>query len=113
MSILNADWSLPPNVPFLSPDFNVGASHASSMNQGMNPVMSPHTAAQQHQWNPSDQFAPSNPPLNHFNVPSANTAGYPNSARLTGPMQHAQSSDAALNNRGTFPSFGTQVTGGR
>jgi len=99
-------WSMSPggNV-YPSPDFNLGALHTPSMNQGFNSLITSHTGAQQHLWNTGNHFHPEAPS-------SFNSTGFPNPDGSTGHAQQRQFSSTAGNNQGNIPPFGTQGAGG-
>ena len=109
-------WSIPLDMAgapvYPTPDFNSGASHTPSMNQGFNSLVPSHTGAQRHQWNVGNHFPPGDPSVNNFGAPTLfNSTGFPNPDGSTGHAQQRQFSSAAGNNKRNISPFGTQVAG--
>ena len=117
MSDFNHGWPLGSNMAgqpaYNSPEINFGSLQPPSMNQGFNPLNPPHTVAQQHPWNPSNHFAPSNPSFNNFGSPKLfGAAAFSNTANLASLGQQNQFSGASINNQSNGPLSGTQMVGG-
>ncbi len=84
------------------PEINVGGSQPPSMNQGFNSLIPSHTVAQEHQWNPGNRFAPSNPSLNNFGSPNVfDPTAFSTAANVAGLGKQNQFSGATANNQST------------
>jgi hypothetical protein len=113
-STFNPDWLLAFNMPGPptdhSPEINFGASQTPPLNQGLNPLVTPHTATQQPQWNNGNHFPPGGPSLSNFSPPNLfDTAGFSN----PGPVQQNQFLGANGNSQSNGPLSGAHMVGGR
>ena len=106
MSEFNHGWPLGSNMAgqpaYSFPEINFGGSQPPSTNQGFNPLILSHPVAQQHRWNTSNHFPPSNPSLNNFGSRKVfDPTAFSSAANVAGLEQPNQLSGATTSNQST------------
>ena len=96
--------NLPGPATHRTQDFQFGPTQTPLMNQGFNLSVPLNTAEQQYQWNPDDSSYFSWNELNPPPVSRGNPETYSSAAEVQLP-------NAAENNQGSVPLYGTQLTG--